>query len=395
MSSKGPTALRARLHARRAEIEQAALDRIQAISDPGAAGDSEYAASLRAAVSSAVEYGLIAIERGEEHAPPTPPALLAQARIAARSGVSLDTVMRRYFAGYSLLTDFLIGEAEEGGLLQGAELKRLLRAQATVFDRLLAAVTEEYRRESESRLRSSEERRGERVQRLLDGELLDTSGLAYDFDVHHVGIVASGAAALDTLRDLSGRLDCRLLVVQRRQERVWAWLCARRAPDPAELLDLLAPALPERTAIALGEPGEGLPGWRLSHRQALAALPVALRGPERCVRYAEVAVLAAALGDDLLVTSLRRLYLAPLEAERDGGAAARETLRAYFASDRNVSSTAAALGLNRHTVTSRLRAVEERIGREVSSCAADLEAALRLADLGPPSIQRTEVLPRS
>lgn len=56
----------------------------------------------------------------------------------------------------------------------------------------------------------------------------------------------------------------------------------------------------------------------------------------------------------------------------------RETLKAYLATGLNVSSTAAALGVNRRTVTRRLRSVEESLGRPLETCVADLEVALRL-----------------
>lgn len=82
-----------------------------------------------------------------------------------------------------------------------------------------------------------------------------------------------------------------------------------------------------------------------------------------------------------MATSLRTLYLAPLERERDNGKVARETLRAYFAASRHISSTAAALGVNRHTVASRLQAIEETLGRSLDTCAASLEAALHLHEL--------------
>jgi DNA-binding PucR family transcriptional regulator len=130
--------------------------------------------------------------------------------------------------------------------------------------------------------------------------------------------------------------------------------------------------------VTVGEPGEGLAGWRFSHRQAKAALPIAERGGEAIVRYAEVALLASVSRDDLLAGSLRQLYLEPLEAARDRGKAARDTLRAYFAAERNVSSTAAALGVDRGTVTNRLRAVEDLIGRPLKEVATELETALRL-----------------
>ena len=98
------------------------------------------------------------------------------------------------------------------------------------------------------------------------------------------------------------------------------------------------------------------------------------------MRYSGVALLASALQDELLRAALRDLYLAPLEAERDGGAALRQTLRAYFAAERNVSSAAEMLGVNRNTVASRLRVIETTLGRSLGTCATELEVALRLEE---------------
>jgi DNA-binding PucR family transcriptional regulator len=108
---------------------------------------------------------------------------------------------------------------------------------------------------------------------------------------------------------------------------------------------------------------------------------VAQRGPQHLVRYADVALLASLLGDDVAATSLQAIYLAPLQVERDGGAVARQTLRAYFAANRNVSATAARLGVKRHTVTNRLRSVESAVGRPLEACASELEAALEIEEL--------------
>jgi PucR C-terminal helix-turn-helix domain/GGDEF-like domain len=374
--------LRTRLEARRPEVEQAALTRVNAIADSSAAADPTYVEGLRSAVSAALGYGLAAIEAGEERAPPVPVALLAQARMAARSGVSLDTVLRRYFAGYSLLGYFMIEEASSDGLMSGAELQRLLGAQAVIFDRLLAAIGEEHARESELRLVSTEQRHAERIERLLEGELIDTAGIAYDFEGWHLGAIARGPGAAEAVRELARALDLRLLLVSRGEEgTVWAWLGARHRPDPAAVQSFAAANWAEDVALAIGEPGSGLSGWRLTHRQAAAALPIAQVGHENPVRYAEVALLASILQDDLLVTSLRRLYLRPLGDERDGGAALRETLRAYFAAGRNGASAAALLGVSRQTVNSRLHTAEGLLGRRLIDCAAELEAALRLDDV--------------
>lgn len=360
----------------------AALSRVSAVSDSRELEDPEYVEGLRAAVARALDYGFVAVERGERSAPPIPIVLRAQARLAARNAISLDTVLRRYFAGYTVLGDFLIEEAEAGGLLRGAELKRLLRTQSALFDRVIAAISDEYSREIEDRPKSSEERRAEHVKRLLAGEQLDPAELAYDLAACHVAVIAAGPGAVEAIQDLAKLLHHRVLLVRRDRDRVWAWIGARRDFD-SEWLERLAPEedLPAQVSLAIGEPGRGLDGWRLSHRQARAALPIAQRSARRRVRYAEVALLASILQDDLLVTSLRELYLVPLSEERDGGQAACETLRAYFAADRNMSSAAAALGVSRRTVANRLHAVEARIGCTLGSIGAEIEIALRLHDL--------------
>lgn len=374
--------LLARLRARRGEIEQAILTRVHAISDPTEVSDPAYAEGLRAAVSAALDFGLDGIERGEVRPPAVPIALLAQARVAARNAVSLDTVLRRYFAGYMLLGDFLI---EEANPLRGVELQRLLRAQSTLLDRLLTAVAEEHSRECANRPDSAERRRAEQVERLLGGELLDAAELSYELEGSHLGVVANGPGATTALRRLAPSLDRRLLLVRRERGTVWAWLGGRRGLDPHELGSHLTASWPAQVALALGEPAEGLDGWRLSHRQASAALSVALRGKESIVRYAEVAMLAGALQDELLATSLHQIYLAPLRRERDGGETAKDTLRAYFAAQRNVSSAAGALGVSRRTVSSRLRAIEEILGRSLDRAGTELETALRLDELGDAS----------
>jgi hypothetical protein len=267
-------------------------------------------------------------------------------------------------------------------VLRGAALQQLLRTQAILFDQLLEAISEEHGRELEGRIGTAEERRAERVERLLAGELVDVSELCYDFGGRHLGLVAKGPEALEAIRDLARLLGHRLLSVRREEEELWAWLGGRRPLDRLELQPMLASSWPKGTFLALGECGYGLSGWRLTHRQAKAALPVALRGVEPAVHYADVALLASILQDELLETSLRQLYLEPLGAARDGGEGAIETLRAYFSAEKNVSSAAVALGVKRHTVTNRLRVIEEMIGRSLNGCGSEIEAALRLEALG-------------
>ncbi len=382
--AKARAALYERLLARRPEIEQSLHTRVYALANPAEALESEYRDGLRAAVTSALDYGLEIVRLGGERAPPIPAPLLTQVRLAARNQIGLDTVLRRYFAGYNLLNDFLLGEAAPAGLATAANLQRLVRSHAALFDRLLATISEEYTREEQIRPPYSlERRRAERIERLLAGELVDAPEFEYDFDATHVGLIATGDGAAGAMRGLARSLDCQLLLISRGEEVVWAWLGSRRGIAP-EALQRRARSQSPEIVLAFGEPGQGLTGWRRTHSQARAALPIALRSPGTPIRYSGVAVLASMLQDELLSTSLRELYLEPLEQERDGGEVARQTLRAYFATGRNGASAAAALGVSRQAISKRLRAIEGHLGCTLDTCAAELEAALKIAELDEP-----------
>lgn len=371
----------ARLRERRREIEAAILNRIQSDGAPTEAPDPSYAEGLRDAVPAALAYCLASIEHGDDHAPSLPAALLSQARVAARNGIGLDIVLRRYFVGYTLLGDFMLDEVQAMAIYKATNLKRSLRNLAVGFERLLVAVSEEYGREAAVRPVSGEELRARRVERLLAGELIDTNELDYDLEGYHLGMIAPMRNAAEVMSEIAASFDRRLFLVPRTEGTVWAWLGGRSPLATLELQSRFSTALSNKVTLAVGEPAQGLSGWRLSHRQARAALPIAMRGPKGLVRYADVALVSSILQDDLLNTSLRQSYLVPLRLERDGGQIARETLRAYFDADRNVSSAAATLGVRRHTVAGRLRRIEELIGQPLSRCASEMDAALRLQEL--------------
>jgi sugar diacid utilization regulator len=219
------------------------------------------------------------------------------------------------------------------------------------------------------------------VAKLLAGEMVDSTELNYEFAASHLGAVACGEAAAEGLRALAAALERRLLLVAQDDGSLWAWLGGRRRIDREAVERALSSCWPGDVPAALGEPGEGFAGWRRTHRQARAALPLAVVAPTAPVHYADVALIASIVQDDLLSTSLGRIYLAPLARDQDGGETLRRTLRTYFKCERNATSTSAVLAVSRQTVVNRLRAVEERLGRSLGSCSLDLEAALRMEEL--------------
>jgi hypothetical protein len=375
-----------RLRARRPEIEDAIFDRIR---DTGFAhvgdDDPEYVQGLRGAVTAAVELGLVGLEQSAQSLEKGPSATVEQARRAARMGVGLDTVLRRYIAGQALLAEFIMEEALRSGFSgDKASLHRdLRRTQTPLLELLTAAVIEAYTGEVDWVGRSPEQRRVELVRDLLAGKPLDATvpaELGYDFDAWHLGLIATGPRSTEFVRGINAVLGRECLSVADAEPTVWAWF-GRRVKPAAGTIERIAKERPPGVRVAIGEPRWGTEGWRLTHKEAQAALLVARCRPPGFVRCSDVVLEAAVLQHDAMTSSLIETFLSPLDGLGYRGQTARDTLRAYFEAKRNVSSTAQRLGVVRNTVESRLREIEERLGRPLHSCSAQLEVALRVEAL--------------
>jgi hypothetical protein len=368
-----------RLRARSGEIESALVARVQALSKDAEGDDPDYGAGLRATVAESLDYALLGVEHGDAWEGPMPPAAAAQARRAARSGVPLETVLRRYAAGDRLVGEFIVDEAAD---LPPEVTRGILRSQGPHVDRLMAAVAEEYVEERELLRRSPSQRRAERVQSLLAGNAPPEPGwLDYEFDAWHVGLIVTGPRPDVAVRTLAAGLGRRHLVVARGDETAWGWLGGRDKLAVGEIERYMAAEVLGEVSITVGEARHGFEGWRLTHHEAKAAQQVMLRRPRPLIRASEVVLLAAVLRDDLLARSLRETYLLPLDEMGDAGAILRETLRAYFEAGFNAATAAAALRIDRHTVQRRLRKVEEALGRLLHESHAEIEVALLLEEL--------------
>jgi polyhydroxyalkanoate synthesis regulator phasin len=368
-----------RLRTRSAEIEDAIFNRVRALASPAESEDAEYRAGLRATVAESVGYALTSIERGEDSVEALPQAAAVQARRAARSGIGLDTVLRRYAAGDRLVSEIIMDEA---GRFPNEALRQVLRTQSPHVDRLMASVASEYMAELELMRRSPAQRVAERVKSLLAGDAaFDAEGLDYEFEAWHLGMVVTGKRAEVAARTLAAGVNREPLVVKRSDASAWAWLGGRQPLDIGDVQRYLAAGVLGEVTLAVGEPRWGVDGWRLTHHEAKAAQQVMLRSSQPLTRASSVILLAAVLRDEALARSLRETYLAPLDGQGDSGAVLRETLRAYFAAGFNAATAAAALEIDRHTVQRHLRKVEEALDRLLPSCHAELEVALRLEEL--------------
>jgi hypothetical protein len=384
-----------RLKARRAEVERALYEHIQeAVPDAASSQSADYQEGLRLAIAAVLEYFLDNAGRGPHRPGPIPLAAAGQARRAARAGVGVGTVLRRYLAGHRRLGELIAEEAEHAQLSDyGPVLRDLRRTQEALLEHLTAAIEHEYHHERERIARPADQRRAEIVQHLLAGEPVEPVELAeLGYELHgvwHLGLIATGGEVDEALQALRMAFAHKLLAVLSSEGTAWAWLSRPRSHDTAELERVLGTVRTLDVTFALGGSARGIEGWRQTHHEAQGALLLALRKAQRLARYADGPLLAAALTDDTLAAWLRD-FLAPLGSRADGGAGLLQALRAYIDAECNRSSAASALRISRHTVESRLRTVEQLLGRPLRTCLPELDAALALEELESAGAQLIE-----
>lgn len=341
--------------------------------------DPEYVMGLKESIPIALEYGIACVECSERSLPPVPTRLYAQARLAARNGVDASTVIRRYVSGFNLLRSF-VEEAILAEDLAGTRAAReIQRVSAFVIDRLVAEISEHHADETRKQATSPEATRIGLVRKQLAGEPIEPNLLNYDFEGFHVGVVANGSGAATAIKSLAKTMDCIELTVEPTVGSVWAWLGKRTPPDIDRIEKLVSKHWPSADAVAIGEIGAGVAGWRLTYQQAMEGFLVGLKRGG-FFRYGDDPILATVLSYPLLEESIRQLYLAPLMDRSDGDKLC-ETLSAYFAAKRNSASAGSALGVKRQTVAHRLKQVEATLGCRLDDRGAEIDVALRLAAL--------------
>ncbi len=371
------------LRARQNEIVRAIYDRIrEVVPDAEGSRDPAYQAGVLAAVNAVLSYSLDALEHGPGRSARIPPEAAAQARRAARAGVSAAAVLRRYVAGHGCLGEFIAEETAPFRFASDATAVLLLSGtHDALLGQFTAAIEAEYEQEQQRIARSPEQHRVELVRSLLDGETLATAELAdlsYRFDAWHIGVITIGASARAALEDL--KADHQLLPVFHGEETAWAWLGWQRPPVNTDMDRIRLDREPD-VLLAVGEPARGIEGWRQTHQQAQEALHVALLASQPRTRYADIALLTPWLRDPAQGRALVDLYLSPLNSQKDGGVLLRQTLQVYLRGDRNASSAARQLGIDRRTLTHRLHTIEACLGYKLDGRNAELEVALRLHDL--------------
>jgi DNA-binding PucR family transcriptional regulator len=265
------------------------------------------------------------------------------------------------------------------------------------IDGFAESVAQEFQREHDDSVVASAAARIEAVNGVLNGGSLSTQAsraLGYPLGGRHramvVWIEGETSGAADALRTAAVTLLDRLrsthrLLLPVGAGAMWAWGTVPPESEPAESVEALS--IPAGVRAALGQAGDGVAGFRDSHREARAVERlIGLNGNSLppIVDHASVALACLLSGDLPAARAFVRSQLGPLGMGGRRNQDLRRTLRCYLDQERSLARVSALLHISRNTVTYRIRQAEQLAGRSIDRDHQDLHAALLLCDvLGP------------
>ncbi len=332
-----------------------------------------------------------------------PPEALAYAKEYARRGLPFELLQRAYRTAQAAFSRMWLERLRTAAPEPDAFADSVgffndwLFSWIEALERQLTGV---YMAERERWVRGSAAARAEQVRAVLDGGALDVADagrrLGYELRRRHLAYVVWGDDAAPDDGDASfGEMErlaaavaeaagsrSQLAVALGRQLACWTALGTDAAP--ADLPVRLEGALGSSSLrVAVGLPGEGLEGFRRSHREALLARRAAdsLGHAGRCVSY-EQAALDVLLTQDVDAArrfALRRL--GPLAQPGEQPRRVARTLAVFLEEGSSFARTARRLGVHENTVAYRIRRAEELLGHRVADRQLELQVALRLAPL--------------
>ena len=354
-------------------------------------------------------WALFALLEGQAAAPPTDEATLEGVREFVHRGVSLEQLLHGVRVGHAATTEAFLQACAKLVDPQAAvdEVTAVSRELFSYVDHLSDTMIRTYLVEHEVWSTSAAAARADIVRSLLadDGADADADAatdiaeasrvLGYDLRRTHEAVVVwsdspnSGstlqAAAIEALR---ARGAIATLVVPVASGRLWAWgTVLRDDTRRTGSWETIAEALSrQRMQATFGTPGDGIAGFRRSHREAERAERVeqlrreAGRVPRPATAYADVAAVALLATDLDAAGDFVRRELGGLAARSAPMEALRTTLFHYLDAERSLLDVARRLHVAKGTVTYRVKRAQEVLGHDLDDHRFALHTALALAE---------------
>ena len=322
-----------------------------------------------------------------------PPAAVEHARLLAQRGVRADAML----LGYQVTQRSLTGPVIEAVEIFVEDRDQLVWNIEAVLAYLLtqgnASSQAALRTHADARdlwLRSQGVGLAARVDAVLSRVVTDARtaevSLNYPVSGKHVALVIRLGAEPDQAPDLA-EVDLRLralsgvrdtLLVPRDERTLYCWL---HTTDDSRMDEWLRVGRESPAArVAVGELGEGIEGFRLSHAQALAAGAVLAEGDrggeQRVVRYRDVAAVSFMVAQPAESRAWVEAVLGALAGPDEEREPLRETLQAFLQEGENAVAAGRRLFVHRNTVRYRIDRAREMLPRPLEEYRLDVALAL-------------------
>ena len=371
------------------------MDQIQAAvsaaADEPLRSEPVLAAEVAASTRSNVLYWAAGIARDPGGRVPADltPEVLGIAREAFRRGIE-QTVYTTYHAGQNVVQAYWMRTAFALSADPAVLRQALAAGSASVagfVEDMVAALSEQLRRERADLARSSHARRFEVVSLILDSAPITTgragAQLGYDLRRRHTAAVlwtdprrpdqAALAATAEALGPVTRARQ--VLTVIASSSSVWAWLAAAADTDAGALT--AATAQHPAVRVAVGPIGAGIDGFRRSHFDAVATQRLMSRRPDlRVARFADVQLVTLALQDE---QRAREFVARTLGTLADAEGELRDTLCVYIGEQFSAARAARALYTHRNTVLNRLQRAERLLPHRLAGHGLEIGVALEIA----------------
>ncbi|KAA9157161.1 ABC transporter substrate-binding protein [Amycolatopsis acidicola] len=332
-----------------------------------------------------------------------PAAAMEYARRLAQRGTPVIDLIRAYYLGQTAILNHALHEATQQAMdreLLGAMMSRALTVTFSFIDRVTQQVVSAYQEERDRWLLNRSAVRAARVRALLagGGHEVDASEQALGHRLRGGQLAAiiwfsaepGQGNVLGTLEGVATEIGGTLpasgppLVVPYDSLCAWVWYPLERPvlPDEEQVRKVLERTDPKVRLVA-GDPGEGIEGFRRSHRQALRVHALATAAGEDCDRlltFRDVGALSLMTSDMAAARGWVVDTLGALATDDEAHERLRDTLRVFLESGSSYTAAAARLTMHKNSVQYRVRKAEEALGRPVGGHRLDVELALKLCD---------------
>lgn len=364
---------------------------VAAAADEPLRSEPTLAAEMAASTRSNVLHLAASLERDPGGRVPAnlTPAVLGIAREAFRRGIE-QAVYTTYHAGQNAVQAYWMRTAfalsDDPAVLRQA-LEAGSRSVGGFIEDMVAALSEQLRRERAELARSSHERRFEVVSLILDNAPITTARastqLGYDLRRRHTAAVlwtdprhpdqAALAAAAEALGPATRARQ--VLTVIASSSSVWAWLAA--AADTGVATIAAATGAQPGVRVAVGPASAGADGFRRSHFDAVTTQRLMSRRPGlRVARFADVQLVALAVADE---QRAREFVARALGKLADAEPELRDTLCVYIGEQFSAARTARALYTHRNTILNRLQRAERLLPLPLADHGLEIGVALEIA----------------